>query len=102
MTEEEPRVDFHRQIVMKRVVLAELEGLEAVDDERSDRRDLVYHPGMQEDAVSAESCDMPVDGGWGDVEGTGDLTVGHAADGHHEDLGVEKRELLPVRGGESL
>ena len=37
-----------------------------------------------------------------DTESPGDLPVGHAADGHHEDLGIEVWELLPVGGREGL
>jgi hypothetical protein len=41
---------------------------------------------MEEDAVSSESFDVEVDGGWGGLEDAGDLAVGGSRDGVFLDL----------------
>ena len=48
MEQEEPRIDLHGHIVVKRMVLAEFEGLEAIDGYSSSGRDTLDHLCMKE------------------------------------------------------
>jgi len=57
---------------------------------------------MKEHTVSAQAGESIVDRLGRDPEVAGDLSVGHAADGLHEDAEVESGELLPVGHGEGL
>jgi hypothetical protein len=45
---------------------------------------------------------MAIDGYWGYAEIPSDLSVGHAANGFHEDEAIDIRSFLPVCCGECL
>ncbi|MEZ4388645.1 MAG: hypothetical protein R3D98_13960 [Candidatus Krumholzibacteriia bacterium] len=53
---------------MERVVLAELEGFEAVDGDLLARREVADSLQVEQQAVAAEAFDLPVDGGRGDPQ----------------------------------
>ena len=48
------------------------------------------------------ACDVAINGRRGDSQVPGDLAIGHPANGLHEDLFIEMRELLPVGRTEGL
>jgi hypothetical protein len=84
------------------VVLAVLEGLEAVEDEG-----FYGGPGgpvelVVEQAVAAQAQDVAGDGGGGDVEVAGDLSEGRAAEGAVEEGEEEVGALEPVGGVKGL
>ena len=57
---------------------------------------------MKEHTVSDQAGESIVDRFGRDPEVAGDLSVGHTADGFHEDAAVETGELLPVGRRKSL
>jgi hypothetical protein len=57
---------------------------------------------MQQHTMTAEACDVTINGLGADSEVSRDLAAGHAADGLHKDELVEVWALLPVRDVESL
>jgi hypothetical protein len=84
------------------VELAELEGLEAIEDEGLGDGGGGWMGFEEEQAVSGESFDVSGDGGGGGAELSGDLSVGgagdHAPEGREEEFGPPQ----PVGGMEGL
>jgi hypothetical protein len=76
------------------VELAELEGLEAIEDEGLGDGGGGWMGFEEEQAVSGESFDVSGDGGGGGVELPGDLSVGGAGEdapeGGQEELGASE------------
>jgi len=99
---EEAGVGLDEQVVEEGVVLAVFEGLEAVQDEGSLGSGEAGEVGVQEEAVSAEAGEEAIDGAGRDTQVAGDLSVGHAADGPHEEPGGQVRSFEPVGGAEGL
>jgi len=52
--------------------------------------------------MAPQPSDMSVDRLWTDLQIPGDLAVGHASGGLHDDLGVEVWSSLPIGSGEGL
>ncbi len=96
------RVFLHGDVVMNREVLAVLERLEPIDNDFVDRRSASHHLLMEKHAVATQSCDVTIDGFLGHLQILGELSIGHATDSFHDDLGIEFRNLLPVGRGECL
>jgi hypothetical protein len=57
---------------------------------------------VKQKAVAADTREVAIDSFWGDAQVSGDLAVGHAAGGAHEELGIQHGQALPVRGAEGL
>jgi hypothetical protein len=85
-------------VVVDREVLAELEGLEPIDDQLVYRWAVFHHPGMKEHTVTAKTGDVPVDRLGGYFQIPGYLAVGHPAGCFHDDLGIQIGALLVVGG----
>ena len=100
--EEKVGVLLHGKVVMDRIVLAELEGLEAVDDNVGYRGRGFHELRVQQEAVPSEAGYMSVDRLWCDLQIPGNLPVAHASDGFHKDLLVKLGHLLPVCCAERL
>jgi hypothetical protein len=84
------------------IELAELEGLEAIEDEGlgdGGGRRMGFE---EEQAVSGESFDVACDGGGGGVELAGDLSVGGAGEDAPEGGAEEFGASEPVGEGEGL
>jgi len=99
---EEVRPLPHDEMEVAGVVLAELEGLETVGDEGLVEGSQLSESLLEEEAVSADSLALSLNGGGGDVEGACDLAEAGAGDGAVEDLGEEVGALEPVGGAEGL
>jgi len=93
---------LHRDMMMNRKVLAELEGLESIDNDFMERRTLLYHLVMEEHAMAAQASDVSVDGLGGDFQVACNLSVCHPSRGFHDDLGVQVGSFLPVGCGKCL
>jgi hypothetical protein len=89
-------------LVLEGEVLAELEGLEAVDDQGTRGRGQFPELQVQEHAVAAEAGEVSVDGRRRDVEAACDLAVAAAGDGGQEDLREQVGASEPVGGAEGL
>ena len=100
--DEKVRALLHGHVVVDREVLAELEGLEAVDDHFGRRRCLCHQLLVQQEAVPAEAGDVAVNGGGGHAQVPGDLPVGHASGDLGEDEGAQMGAFLPVGCAEGL
>ena len=83
-------------------VLAELEGLEAVDDERLGQGALGAQAFVEEQAVAAEAFDLAEHGGGRDAEVAGDLAVGGAGEQAQEELARQVGPAQPVGQREGL
>ena len=94
--------DIDGNVVVKREVLAPLEGLETVDDDLTESRDTCELTGLNEQAVSPEASDVVGDGGGTTGYGACDLSVAHAADDHEHHVSAELGALLPIRCREGL
>jgi hypothetical protein len=92
----------HGQVMVQGKELAELEGLEAIDDDAGKGISPAQEVGVPQEAVSAEAGDVPRDGLVADAASAGKLSISRAANEIHEDLSIEVRHLLPVGGGEGL
>ncbi|MDV7397077.1 hypothetical protein RZS08_37100, partial [Arthrospira platensis SPKY1] len=90
------------QVEVAGMVLAELEGLEAVDGDRIGLRHVCDELFMKQEAVPAETIELGIDGVWGDVDVVGDLPVCHAAGGLGQELGQDVGSLEVVGGREGL
>ena len=93
-------VDCH--VVVEREVLTVFEGLEAIDDDLACGRSISHHLLVKQHTVSGETGQVSIDGAWTDLQVPGDLSIGHAADGLHQDGCVDVRSFLPVSGAECL
>jgi hypothetical protein len=94
------RPDRHMEV--HRVVLAELERLEPVDDEGLLNGSWRTVELLEEEAVTAEPLDLAGDGGGGDPELPGDLAVGGAGESALKEGFQEVRAAEPVGGMEGL
>ena len=83
-------------------VLAELEGLEAVDDERLRQRPLGAQPLVEEQTVAAQAFDLAEHGGGRDAEVARDLPVGRAGEQAQEELARQVGPAQPVGQRERL
>ena len=100
--DEKVSVLLHSDVVMKRIVLAEFEALKPIDNQGAggDRR---FHVApVKEHTVAAQAGESIVDCLGRDAQVAGDLSVGHPANGFHDNAVVETGELLPVGHRESL
>ena len=52
--------------------------------------------------MASKTGQVTIDGVWGDVQIAGNLAVGHAAEGFHEDQAIEVWFFLPVGCAEGL
>ena len=102
MEEEVATLDLNGQVVVKGMVLAVLETLEAVDDDLSHTLDPLELAGLEEQVVAPEAADLVGDGTGGASQGTGDLAVGHAPHDHQEHRLHQSGLLLPVGHAEGL
>ena len=93
---------LHRYVVMERIVLAELEGFEPVDDDILNRRCRFHEASVQQEAMSTEATEMPIDRFGRHTKITCDLPIGHTANSAHEDPGIELGQSLPVGRTEGL
>jgi hypothetical protein len=87
---------------VNRGVLAELEGLEAIHDERLGRGLLRTKALVKQQAVSSESRDLLEHRCGRDPEVARDLTVPRACQHTHERRPEEVRTLEPIGRGEGL
>ena len=83
-------------------ILAELEGLKSIGDDLMDRWAFLHHLVMEEQTMTAQAGDVPVDGFGRDLQIASNLSVGHPSGGFHDDLGIEAGPLLPVGCAECL
>jgi hypothetical protein len=74
------------RMVVERPELRMLEGHEAVDDDGGSRFGSLHLLRVVQQTVPAEPRQLAVDGGGCDPQFTGDLAIGHAADGLHDEL----------------
>jgi len=77
---EEAGVGFDEHVVQEGEVLAELERLDAIENDRTLGLGVGCQLRVQEEAVPAEPRGEPVDGRWRDPEIPGDLPVGGSVD----------------------
>jgi hypothetical protein len=91
-----------RQVEVERMVLAELEALEAVEAEDRALPELVEEVLVQQQTVPSEAVELHVDGVRGDAEVVGGLAVGHAAGGLGHQLGEDIRPFQVVGDREGL
>ena len=89
-------------MMMDGVVLAELEGLEAINDNIGDRGAVAHHPVMEKQTVPSKACNVSIDGLGRDFKVASYLAIGHPSCGLHEYLRVQPGQLLPVGSRESL
>ena len=82
------RVFLNGEVVVEGEVLAELKGLEPIDDDLVNRRTALHHLLVEEKAMAAETGYVTVDGFLGHFQVFGNLSVGHATDSFHDDLCV--------------
>lgn len=94
--DEEVRPLLNGHVVVEWIVLAELERLEAIDDDFIDWRAVAHHLVVEEQAMPAQAGDVSVDGFRGHSQVTGDLPVGHPSGGLHDDQWVQVWAFLPV------
>ncbi len=99
---EEVRVGSDGRVEVHGRVLAELEGLEAVDDERLGQGALRAEALVEEQTVAAEAFDLAQDRGGRDVELAGDLAVGGAGEQAQEELARQVGPAQPVGQREGL
>ena len=52
--------------------------------------------------MASKTGQVTIDGIWRDVQITGNLAIGHAAEGFHEDQAIEVWHFLPVGCAEGL
>ncbi len=99
---EEMGVGADGDMEVGRVILAELERFEAVDDQWFCHR--VFGPVLmlKEETVSPESGDLVADGHGCNMEVAGDLAVSGAGDDEGEELAVDIGSFEPVGGGKGL
>lgn len=93
---------FNGNVVVDRVVLAELKRFEPINDNFMNVWAVLHHPVVKEKAMAAQAGDVPIDGLGRNHQIACDLSVGHPSGGFHDDLGVQFGELLPVGSGECL
>ena len=96
------RVGAHGRVKVHGRVLAELEGLEAVDDERLRQGALRAQALVEEQTVAAEAFDLAQHGGGRDAEVAGDLAVGGAGEQAQEELARQVGPAQPVGQREGL
>ena len=84
------------------MILTELEGFEAVDDQRPLDVVLGGCELVEQEAVAPQAAELAVDRAGADGEVAGDLAVGHGADGFHEEAGQDLGSLEPVGAIEGL
>jgi hypothetical protein len=84
------------------MILAELERLEAVDDNGFSGKSFGPVDLLEEKAVTAEAFDLVLDCRGVDVQFPGDLPVGGAMEGPVEECQEEVGAFEPVGGGEGL
>ncbi len=94
------RPDGHMEV--HRVVLAELERLEPIDNERLFDGSPRTVELLEEQAMTAEPLDLAGDGGGGDPELAGDLAVGGAGEGPVKEEREQIGATEPVGGMEGL
>ena len=100
--DEEAGIAVHGHEVLEGEVLGMFETDKPVNDDVSEGRRFEHHLSMEEQAVSAESCEHVVDGAGCTTQSTGDLSVGHATYREDEDPAHEFRTFEPVGGAECL
>jgi len=95
---DEPAVGIDGEIAVEGIVLGELEGLEAIDDDGVRDRMACEHPTVVDQAVAASPGDVAHDGCMGDTEEAGDLAQAGALGREADDIEVHIAAPEPVVG----
>ena len=100
--EKKVSIFLNSHIVVKWIILTQLEGFKPIDYNFGGRPRVCHRPGVKKQAMAAHAANMAVDGAWTDLQLPGNLSVSHAADGFHEDLTIEIGTFLPIGCAEGL
>ena len=95
-------IHLHRIVVMEGIVLAVLEGDEAIDGYFSPRESFLEVLGVEQVAMPGHPGNNPVDGYRVHLQVPGNLSVSHAPDNFHEDFWDKIRIFQPVGDTECL
>ena len=89
-------------MMMNGEVLAELEGLESIDNDFMNRWAVFHHLVVEEQTMPAQTGYVAVDCLGRHFQIAGNLSIGHSSGGFHDDLGIQVGSLLPVGCGKCL
>ena len=100
--DEEIGILFNSYLMMKWKILTALKSRETIDDYLFWRWSALHHFHVEQDGMSSQSRNMPIDCWRADFQIFGYLPIGHAAGCFHDNLAIQFRELLPIGGAEGL